>query len=176
MNFMALGQRLNWGQLAAFVSRVPETETPRLLANLARKTPDDLPTLPLSSKADEEAATARLLAGQQVSLEKGWEIIPVENILAQASGLALECESLERAILAAGILERGADAIVVLPEAAAELKTIVAELKLSQGRMDLSRAVVTAIEPAGLGHRVCNCQRVSIALGANPGLLGSLGS
>ena len=45
--------------------------------------------------------------------------------------------------------------IVVLPEAAGDLKAIVAELKLSQGTVDLSRAVVTAIEPAGLGHRVC---------------------
>ena len=40
-------------------------------------------------------------------------------------------------------------------EVATAVKAIVAELKLSQGRMDLSRAVVTAIEPAGLGHRVC---------------------
>lgn len=139
----------------AILTESAQADTVRALGRVTVLTPEELPTLPLGSKADEEAATARLKAGQQVSLAKGWEIIPVENILAQATGLGLECESFDRAVLAAGILERGADMIVVLPEAAGELKAIVAELKLSQGRIDLARAVVTAIEPAGLGHRVC---------------------
>lgn len=143
----------------AILTEADKAEAVRALGRVTVLTEAELPTLPLGSKADEEAATEALKAAQKkggmVSLAKGWEIIPVENILAQASGLALECESLDRAVLAAGILERGADAIVVLPEAAGELKAIVAELKLSQGSIDLSRAVVTAIEPAGLGHRVC---------------------
>ncbi len=139
----------------AILTEPAQADAVRALGRVTVLTPDDLPTLPLQSKADEEAATARLLSGQQVSLAKGWEIIPVENILAQASGLALECESFDRAVLAAGILERGADTIVVLPEAAGDLKAIVAELKLSQGRLELERAVVTEIAPAGLGHRVC---------------------
>lgn len=139
----------------AILTEAARADDVRALGRVEVLTPDELPTLPLGSKADEEAATAQLKAGRQVSLQKGWEIIPVENILAQATGLALECESLDRAVLAAGILERGADMIVVLPEAAGDLKAIVAELKLSQGKMDLQRAVVTAIEPAGLGHRVC---------------------
>lgn len=143
----------------AILTEADKAEAVRALGRVTVLTEAELPTFPLDSKADEEAATAALQAAQQkggmVSLKKGWEIIPVENILAQASGLALECESFDRAVLAAGILERGADAIVVLPEAAGDLKAIVAELKLSQGSIDLSRAVVTEIVPAGLGHRVC---------------------
>jgi len=143
----------------AILTEADKAEAVRALGRVSVLTEAELPTFALDSKADEEAATAALKAAQQnggmVSLKKGWEIIPVENILAQASGLALECESLDRAVLAAGILERGADAIVVLPEAAGELKAIVAELKLSQGSIDLQRAVVTEIVPAGLGHRVC---------------------
>jgi 3-dehydroquinate synthase II len=139
----------------AILTEAAKADAVRALGRVTVLTEDDLPTLPLCSKADEEAATALLKSGKQVSLAKGWEIIPVENILAQAAGLALECESFDRAVLAAGILERGADAIVVLPEAAEDLKAIVAELKLSQGTLELNRAVVTAIEPAGLGHRVC---------------------
>jgi len=143
----------------AILTETDKAEAVRALGRVTVLTEAELPTFALDSKADEEAATAALQAAQQkggmVSLKKGWEIIPVENILAQASGLALECESLSRAVLAAGILERGADAIVVLPEAAGELKAIVAELKLSQGSIDLKRAVVTEIVPAGLGHRVC---------------------
>ncbi len=139
----------------AILTEAAKADAVRALARVEVLTEDDLPTLPLNSKADEEAAVALLRSGKPVSLAKGWEIIPVENILAQAENLALECESLDRAVLAAGILERGADAIVVLPEAAGDLKAIAKELKLSQGRLDLQRAVVTEIAPAGLGHRVC---------------------
>jgi 3-dehydroquinate synthase II len=115
----------------------------------------EMPTLAVNEKADEETAVARMQAGENVILEKGWEIIPVENILAQVPDVALEVESLERARLAAGILERGAETIVVLPEAAADLKDIVSELKLAQGTVELAPATITRIASAGLGHRVC---------------------
>jgi len=118
-------------------------------------TPEDMPVVELTKKADEDVAIAGIRKGQDVVLKKGWEIIPVENILAQVDTLALECENLDRAVLAAGILERGCDTIVVLPEGAVDLKQIVSELKLSQGTMDLQVATVTAIDSAGLGHRVC---------------------
>jgi 3-dehydroquinate synthase II len=139
----------------AILTEGSKVEAVRALGRVEVLAEAEMPSLELPDKAAEEAATARLLKGEKIALAKGWEIIPVENILAQAADVALECESLDRARLAAGILERGAQTIVVLPEAAAELKAIVAELKLSQGRLELSRAVVTAIEPAGLGHRVC---------------------
>lgn len=139
----------------AILVEAAKADAVRALGRVEVLAETELPSLPLSSKADEEAAVARIQKGQAVSLARGWEIIPVENILAQVTDVALECESLDRARLAAGILERGADTIVVLPEAAGDLKAIVAELKLSQGRLELSRAVVTEIVPAGLGHRVC---------------------
>jgi 3-dehydroquinate synthase II len=118
-------------------------------------TPQDMPVVELTKKADEDVAIAGIKKGQSVVLKKGWEIIPVENILAQVDTLALECENLDRAVLAAGILERGCDTVVVLPEGALDLKQIVSELKLSQGTMDLQVATVTAIDSTGLGHRVC---------------------
>ena len=118
-------------------------------------TPKDFTCLSLKSKADEERAVSGLKAGEKVLLTLGWEIIPVENILAQAEGIGVEVASADQAGLAAGILEKGADFMVVLPEAAADIKTIVAEIKLSQGVLDLEPATVTGIETAGLGHRVC---------------------
>ncbi len=118
-------------------------------------TPDDLPQVTLTQKADEEEAVARIKAGERVMLEKSWEIIPVENILAQSDELAVEVENLDHARLAAGVLERGVTSVVVLPEAAADLKTIVAELKLSQGAVKLQKATITSIASTGLGHRVC---------------------
>jgi len=118
-------------------------------------TPEDMPVVELTKKSDEDIAVKGIKEGKNVVLKKGWEIIPVENILAQVDTLALECENLDRAVLAAGILERGCDTVVVLPEGATELKQIVAELKLSQGTMDLQTATITEIESTGLGHRVC---------------------
>ncbi len=116
---------------------------------------EDLPYVRLEGKADEEDAVTLLTQGKDVILREGWEIIPVENILAQSDRLAVEASTLERARLAAGILERGVRTVVVLPSAAADLKTIVRELKLSQGTMELETATVTAVTSAGLGHRVC---------------------
>jgi len=116
---------------------------------------EDVTTIALSAKADEEDAAARLARGETVVLARGWEIIPVENLLAQSDDVAVEVADLGEARLAAGILERGVATVVVLPEGAGELKSIVADLKLSQGCMDLAPAVVTAVENVGLGHRVC---------------------
>lgn len=139
----------------AILAEKSQVDAIKSLGRVTVLTPQDMPAVTLTEKADEQTAVDLASKGKRVVLGKGWEIIPVENILAQVSELALECESLDRARLAAGILERGADTVVVLPEGAADLKAIVTELKLSQGTMQLRKAVVTAITPAGLGHRVC---------------------
>jgi len=47
------------------------------------------------------------------------------------------------------------DVIVVTPQAAGDLKKIVADVKLSQGKVPLHKGVITSIKAAGLGHRVC---------------------
>lgn len=115
----------------------------------------------LGSKADEEEAAAALRGGETVLLARGWEIIPVENLLAQgqlsakAGRLILEVGGLKEALLAAGILESGADTVAVTPEGAEEIKEIVAKLKSGSGRLELSEAVITEIAPVALGHRVC---------------------
>ena len=116
---------------------------------------EDVPSVGLREKADEEAFLERLRNGETVVLARGWEIIPVENLLAQSDRVLAEAGSLEEARLAAGILERGVDGIVLLPEAADDLKAVVAQCKVAQGRETLQEAVVTRVEPVGLGHRVC---------------------
>ena len=116
---------------------------------------EDVAVAALTVKADEEAVLARLKNGERVVLARGWEVIPVENLLAQSDAVLAEAGSLDEARLAAGILERGVDGIVVRPEALGELKAIVAQCKLSQGREHLLPGVITRVEPVGLGHRVC---------------------
>ena len=117
----------------------------------------------LSSKADEERAAALAHAAASKSadaprlvvLNRGWEIIPLENLLAQSAAIAVEAGNLEEAMLAAGVLERGAETIVISPKAAAQARDIVAALKYQMPRLDLCVAEITSITPAGMGHRVC---------------------
>src|SRR5207247_6600396 len=45
LDVMSLGQRFNWGQLAEFVGQVADAETLRRLANIVRKSEEQLPVL-----------------------------------------------------------------------------------------------------------------------------------
>ncbi|MDD4650494.1 MAG: 3-dehydroquinate synthase II family protein [Desulfoplanes sp.] len=117
--------------------------------------PEQMLFLSLLAKEDEQKAVTGLAQGAEVVLEQGWEIIPVENILAQQENLGLEVDSLEQARVAAGILEKGVATLVVLPGGVLELKAIVREMKLSQGTMPLEAAEVISVDPVGLGHRIC---------------------
>ena len=116
---------------------------------------EDTAMMALNVKADEEAVLERLHKGERVVLARGWEVIPVENLLAQSDSVLAEAATLDEARLAAGILERGVAGIVVSREAVADLKTIVSQCKLSQGHEELLPAVITRVESVGLGYRVC---------------------
>ena len=115
---------------------------------------EDPPLAALTSKADEEAVLARLRQGERVVLARGWEVIPVENLLAQSDTVLAEAGTLEEARLAAGILERGV-AGIVFSGPAPQLKEVVPQCKLAQPRETLLPAVITRVESVGLGHRVC---------------------
>lgn len=116
---------------------------------------EDTAMMALNVKADEEVVLERLHKGERVVLARGWEVIPVENLLAQSDSVLAEAATLDEARLAAGILERGVAGIVVSREAVADLKTIVSQCKLAQGHEELLPAVITRVESVGLGHRVC---------------------
>ncbi len=128
------------------VSRLARTEVFR---------EEDMPSFSMSSKADEEKIRDLLLAGRTAVLARGWEVIPVENLLAVCPCVMAEAGSADEAVLASGILQRGVQGIVVLPEALSDIKDIVARCKTCREKEELVPAVITRITPAGLGHRVC---------------------
>lgn len=98
------------------------------------------------------------------ALAKGWEIIPVENLLAQpdiADTLCLEVTNMIEAKLALGILERGVKRVLFTPESQ-DLKSLVPSLlalmefsSVGTINMSLEVATVTDVRAVGLGHRVC---------------------
>jgi 3-dehydroquinate synthase II len=117
---------------------------------------DAIEHVALESKADEERAAEALAAGGTVLLERGWEIIPVENLLAVGEGtLYAACESAERARLAAEVLERGVDGVVLEADALDDLRAVREMLHAGALGVELLPARVTAIKPSGMGHRVC---------------------
>ena len=116
---------------------------------------EDMHFLEMHAKSDEMAVLELLRQGECVTLARGWEVIPVENLLAQSDSVLAEADTLDEARLAAGILERGVAGIVVSSSALADLKQIVAQCKMARTREELVAAEITRIESVGLGHRVC---------------------
>ncbi|MEZ0574598.1 3-dehydroquinate synthase II family protein [Halodesulfovibrio aestuarii] len=116
---------------------------------------ESMPVITLTEKSVEEEAVERLKKGEQVIIGHGWEIIPIENLLAQSDNVLVEANTVEEADLAFGILERGVEGVVVTADGITQLKQIIAQCKLSMGTLDLVPATVTEVRPSGLGHRVC---------------------
>ena len=116
---------------------------------------ESMPFIALTEKSDEEEAASRLTKGENVIISRGWEIIPIENLLAQSDNVLIEANTPEEAHLAFGILERGVSGIVVTAAGITQLKQIITQHKLSMGMLDLVPATVTEVTPSGLGHRVC---------------------
>lgn len=146
--------------------------------------------LSLKAKADEERAAALIRARARaeagapdlVVLTRGWEVIPVENLLAStpsttptgatavtaatagaavtaaaadSPAFALEAGSFDETRPAGGILERGVDALVFTPEALPDIKALIAAFRFSTEKVALTPARITRIVQAGMGHRVC---------------------
>lgn len=129
-----------------------------LVHGLARGTvlaDENLRVMPVTSKPDETAVLDALASGENVVLKAGWEVIPVENLLAQSDRLLVEVTDPANARLACGILERGVAGIVVPDTLTGALKDIVAQCKVAQQPEHLTRARITRVEAVGLGHRVC---------------------
>ena len=138
-----------------------QVETASSLARCDIFSAEDVVFVTLNRAEDEEKALAAMRIAPLVVLNHGWEIIPVENLLAHAqkdklkATLALEVTSLEDARLASGILEKGVDAIVVAQQALSKIAAMVATVGMKEDSLSLVEATVTEVLPVGMGHRVC---------------------
>ena len=86
------------------ITEAEHVEGVRSLALCDVRAEADMPSVGLGSKAEEESIASRIAGGERLVLAQGWEIIPVENLLAQpavAGKLAVEVASLAEARLAA---------------------------------------------------------------------------
>lgn len=138
-------------------------ESAASLARCAVTAESDVDEVALLSADDEAKAAKALDRGRTVVLQRGWEIIPVENLLAhvQSAGrgekgvLALECGNIAEARLACGILQHGVEALVITAQGVGDIRAVCEFAHGGQDGVTLSEAVITDIIPVGMGHRVC---------------------
>lgn len=138
----------------------------------------------LRSPEDEKCIEGLLLAGHVVVIEDDWpmgnrnripaegtgtegqpvgngivalkgKVIPLENLTACGGKLLVAARSLGDVELALGILEEGVSGVVIETEDPDELRVFLALVKAVSEREVLRTAEVVAIQPAGLGDRVC---------------------
>jgi 3-dehydroquinate synthase II len=86
---------------------------------------------------------------------RGWEIIPMENLVARGGRLLVPVRSIEEIDLAMGIIEKGVAGVVIHAGSPAELKALLNHAKAVSAKAELKVAVVESIRPAGMGDRVC---------------------
>jgi len=115
----------------------------------------DVAMVDITSKKDEEKILALPSAMTVIVKTADWTIIPLENILAQRKNIFLEVSSLEDAMTATGILERGVDGIVLDCQDSLKIRSIVSRLKQGSETLELAEAEVTRVLSLDMGDRVC---------------------
>lgn len=116
---------------------------------------EDVTTITISSKEDEERALEQATNRYVVVKASDWLIIPLENMIAQTDNLIAYVESAEDAQVAMETLEKGVDGVLLNTGDLNEVRETVRRIKGGEESFELSRARVTEVRPVGLGDRVC---------------------
>ncbi|MCW4044970.1 MAG: 3-dehydroquinate synthase II [Candidatus Bathyarchaeota archaeon] len=114
----------------------------------------------IGGKADENTAVKAAELGVDYIILNclDWRVIPLENLIARASGkskLIAEVKNAEDAKLVLEALELGTDGVLLKTADAAELTKTAAVVKKQTPRIALTQAKVTAVKQIDIGARVC---------------------
>jgi 3-dehydroquinate synthase II len=116
----------------------------------------DLFEIQLGSSADETAIVSQARSHPVVIRCADWTIIPLENLVAQASqNLFVEAATEEEVRTFLGILERGVDGLIITAPDLGELKRLLRLVKEISPPVELTIATVSGVKPLGMGDRVC---------------------
>ncbi len=109
----------------------------------------------IKNKDDEQEALKLSKSCLLILKMSDWTIIPLENLLAQTEGLMVEVKTAAEAKTAVGILEKGADGVVIDSGDLNEIKKTLQAVK--EGSLTLSLPVITinSVRAVGMGDRVC---------------------
>ncbi len=105
---------------------------------------------------NDEAKILALSRQKRVILQcDDWTIIPLENLIAQQADVIAQVGSLEEAVTAFGILEKGVRHILLNVDDAVTLKKTLNALLESPDQTELTTATIVSVTPVGMGDRVC---------------------
>ena len=127
----------------------------------------DVIEIVINSKADEERA-AKLNRDKLLIIQTGdWKVIPLENLVAQRSGLIALVKNTQEAKLALGILEKGVDGVLLDTRDVNEIKRTSRLIKEESEKLILCKAKIINIKQVGMGDRVCidTCTNMKIGQG-----------
>jgi 3-dehydroquinate synthase II len=112
-------------------------------------------SLDINGKEDEQRAAALPKDKQLILRMKDWTIIPLENLIAQRSGLLVEVKDSEMAKTAVQILEKGVDGVVLCTDDLNEVRKTVDVIRGILPKLEIETAKVVEIKMLGMGDRVC---------------------
>jgi 3-dehydroquinate synthase II len=115
----------------------------------------DVFELQITGKEQEEEALAHARKGYVIVSTTDWTIIPLENLVAQSDRIIAVVRDAEEAEIALNVLERGVAGLLLRTDDPAEINRVATLLKGGEGQISLVPFTITAIEPAGMGDRVC---------------------
>ena len=94
-----------------------------------------------------------------------WTIIPLENLVAQASNIIMEVKNSEEAKTALQILEKGVDGVLLKTYDLNEIKKTAKIIKEKPEKIKIVKAKIESIRPIGMGDRVCIDTVANMAIG-----------
>jgi len=109
----------------------------------------------IHSQDDEEKIVALSRTQKVIVNPTDWTIIPLENLVAQTSNIFVECDNLDDARTALGILEKGVDGVIITESDPIKAREIITHLKSESSTVDLATFTIDRIKSLGMGDRVC---------------------
>ncbi len=115
----------------------------------------DVISLEISGKEDEVRAARSPKEKLLILSLKDWTIIPLENLIAQRTGLFVEVKDSGMARTAVQILEKGVDGVVLFTEDTNEVRKTVDIIHGILPVLKMETATVVETKLLGMGDRVC---------------------
>jgi 3-dehydroquinate synthase II len=115
----------------------------------------DIVYVDVHSQEDEESIVALTRTKKVIVRTSDWTIIPLENLVAQTNNLFVECDNLDDARTALGILEKGVDGVIITQTDPVQVREMIKTLKSDSENINLSAFTIDKIRSLGMGDRVC---------------------
>lgn len=116
---------------------------------------EDVLILNVRGKEDEEKAAVLPRDKQLILRMIDWTIIPLENLIAQRSGLFVEVTDSAMAKTAVQILEKGVDGVVLHTHDLNEVRKTVDVIHGFLPKLEMEAAKIVETKLLGMGDRVC---------------------